>query len=71
MPQRSRYVTLSWLQVFPGGPVFVENERALKDDPDAGTVQLGDVLLTVCLLDYCVGMGEIERKKTLSLLFNL
>jgi len=27
--------------------VFVENERALKEDPDAETVQIGDVLLTV------------------------
>ena len=55
-------MTLSCLQVFPGGPVFVENERALKDDPDAETVQLGDVLLTVCSLDCCVDMGSIDKE---------
>ena len=34
-------------KVFPGGPIFIENEEATKHDPDAVTVQVGDVLLTL------------------------
>lgn len=49
-------------QVFPGGPAFIENEQALKDDPDAETVRIGDVLLT--LGDREVkGMSEQEIKE--------
>jgi hypothetical protein len=49
-------------KVFPGGPVFLENEDALKQDPDADTVQLGDVLLTLGNREV-KGISEAEIKE--------
>ncbi len=48
--------------MFPGGPVFIENEQALKEDIDAETVQIGDVLLTLGDAEV-KGMSEAAIKE--------